>query len=85
VDGVDRQALGGMLRALVGIELIITSVEGKSKLSQNRSTRDIEGVADGLEEIGRQTLAERIRNVSTPYAASREAAVEQARVRSTTP
>jgi len=81
VDGVDREALEGMLRALVGIELIITSVEGKSKLSQNRSTDDIEGVADGLENIGRQALAERIRDVAVPYAEIRESAVESARRR----
>jgi transcriptional regulator len=72
-----------MLRALVGIECVITAVEGKSKLSQNRSTSDIEGVAEGLEGLGRAGLAARIREVSAPYAASREAVVERARRRST--
>jgi transcriptional regulator len=79
LDGVDRESLGGMLRALVGIELVITSVVGKSKLSQNRSIVDIEGVAEGLEDIGREALADRIRDVSVPYAANRERAVESAR------
>lgn len=78
---VDRTSLAGMLRALVGIEVVITAVEGKSKLSQNRSTADIEGVAEGLEGIGRESLADRIRDVSAPYAASRESAVESARRR----
>jgi hypothetical protein len=55
-----------MLRALVGIEVVITAVEGKSKLSQNRSTDDIDGVAEGLEGIGRDALADRIRAVSVP-------------------
>jgi transcriptional regulator len=70
-----------MLRAIVGIEIVITAIEGKSKLSQNRSTSDIDGVADGLEQIGRDVLAARIREVSAPYAANREKAVEAARQR----
>ena len=81
LDGVDRGSLDGMLRAIVGIEIVITAIEGKSKLSQNRSTSDIDGVADGLEQIGRDVLAARIREVSAPYAANREKAVEAARQR----
>lgn len=81
LDGVDRGSLDGMLRAIVGVEIVISAIEGKSKLSQNRSTTDIEGVADGLDEIGRDVLAARIRDVSTPYAANREQAVEAARQR----
>lgn len=81
LDGVDRDSLAGMLRALVGVEVVITSMEGKSKLSQNRSTADIEGVAEGLEGIGRESLADRMRDVSAPYAANRESAVEAARNR----
>ncbi len=81
LDGVDRESLAGMLRALVGIEVVITAVEGKSKFSQNRSTADIEGVAEGLESIGRDELAHRIRSVSAPYASNRESAVESARQR----
>ncbi|MBI4898917.1 MAG: FMN-binding negative transcriptional regulator [Actinobacteria bacterium] len=79
LDGVDRAALDGLLRAIVGIEVLITAVEGKSKLSQNRSTADIEGVAEGLDELGLDGLARRMRDVSVPYAAAREAAVERAR------
>ena len=37
-----------MLRAIVGIEVQITSLEGKWKLSQNRPAHDIIGVIDGL-------------------------------------
>ena len=81
LDGVDRTSLAGMLRALVGVEIIITAVDGKSKLSQNRSTTDIEGVAESLEAVGRERLADRMRAVSVPYAASREDAVEVARTR----
>ncbi len=79
VDGVEREALQGMLRAIVGVEVVITEVRGKSKLSQNRSTTDIEGVAEGLHRVGRDGLADRMRQVSVPYASVREAAVERAR------
>jgi len=35
-------------RAIVGLELRITRLEGKTKLSQNRSDADVEGAIDGL-------------------------------------
>lgn len=38
----------GQLRAIVGIEVVVTSVEGKAKLSQNRSDADREGTIEGL-------------------------------------
>ncbi|WP_077047117.1 FMN-binding negative transcriptional regulator [Pseudomonas sp. KK4] len=38
----------GMLKAIVGFALPIQRLEGKSKLSQNRSTADIAGVREGL-------------------------------------
>jgi len=37
-----------MLRAIVGIELVLTALTGKWKVSQNRSAADREGVARGL-------------------------------------
>ena len=40
------------LRAIVGIELSIERVEGKAKLSQNRSEQDQAGVVDGLRSEG---------------------------------
>ncbi len=42
----------GQLRAIVGIELVVESVEGKAKLSQNRSDADREGVIGGLRVEG---------------------------------
>lgn len=78
LDAVDRAAFDGMLRALVGIEIVITAVEGKSKLSQNKSVDDILGVADGFDGVGHRDLADRVRSVAVPYAAAREAAVEAA-------
>lgn len=40
--------LDGQLRAIVGIEVHIERVEGKAKLSQNRSDADRAGVVEGL-------------------------------------
>lgn len=42
-DFVDKQ-----LRAIVGVEIEIITIEGKRKLSQNRSPKDQAGVIDGL-------------------------------------
>ena len=38
----------GQLRAIVGIEIMLERVEGKAKLSQNRSEADQDGVITGL-------------------------------------
>jgi transcriptional regulator len=40
--------IDGQLRAIVGVELVVTTVEAKQKLSQNRSELDREGVLAGL-------------------------------------
>jgi transcriptional regulator len=47
-----------MLQAIVGIEIVLTSLVGKWKVSQNRSLADREGVAAGLRaEHGDAALA----------------------------
>jgi transcriptional regulator len=53
--------IDGMLRAIVGIEIAVTALEGKSKLSQNRERRDREGAADALDARGRGAMADRMR------------------------
>jgi transcriptional regulator len=40
--------VNGQLRAIVGMELLITTIEAKQKLSQNRSEADQAGVVGGL-------------------------------------
>ncbi len=40
----------GLLKAIVGIEIVIEHVEGKRKLSQNRAEPDWRGVVVGLEK-----------------------------------
>lgn len=42
--------LNGQLRGIVGIEVAVAAVEGKHKLSQNRSAEDQAGVVAGLRE-----------------------------------
>ena len=50
--------IDGMVRAIVGIEIAITRLEGKSKLSQNREARDVQGAAQTLRERGQAALAQ---------------------------
>jgi transcriptional regulator len=52
VDDAPRTFIEGQLRAIVGIELEITRIEAKAKLSQNRPAADVEGVIAGLRERG---------------------------------
>ncbi|MFL6172207.1 MAG: FMN-binding negative transcriptional regulator [Marmoricola sp.] len=40
--------IDGQLRGIVGVEMIVEKVEGKAKLSQNRSEEDRRGVVEGL-------------------------------------
>lgn len=57
-----------MLRNIVGIEIAITSLEGKSKLSQNKEARDRQGAATRLDELGKPELADRMRATIEPQA-----------------
>jgi transcriptional regulator len=51
----------GQLSGIVGLEITVTRVEGKSKLSQNRSAADRRGVVEGLLDetaLGARQIAE---------------------------
>lgn len=61
VDDAPARYVAGQLRAIVGVELRISRVEGKAKLSQNRSAADIDGVAAGLERDGQVGHASAVR------------------------
>lgn len=50
-----------LLAAIVGIEIEITRLEGKAKLSQNKDARDREGAAAGLHAQGRHEIAAAMR------------------------
>jgi len=52
VDDAPTRFIAGQLRAIVGLELVITRIEAKLKLSQNRPPADIAGVLTGLEAAG---------------------------------
>jgi transcriptional regulator len=52
VDDAPRPFIEGQLRAIVGLELRITRIEAKAKLSQNRPAADVEGVIAGLAARG---------------------------------
>jgi transcriptional regulator len=53
VSDAPRSYVEGQLRGIVGVELLVTKVEGKVKLSQNRSRADREGVVAGLRQSAR--------------------------------
>ena len=56
--------IDGMLKAIVGFAIPIDRLEGKRKLSQNRSPADIAGVREGLAaspDVNDQTLAQLMR------------------------
>jgi transcriptional regulator len=50
--------IDAMLRNIVGIEVTITSLAGKVKLSQNREPRDRQNAADTLDVRGHSALAQ---------------------------
>jgi transcriptional regulator len=52
VDDAPPEYVAGQLRAIVGVEVRITRIEAKLKLSQNRSKADVEGAIDGLRGEG---------------------------------
>ena len=55
--------IDGMLKAIVGIEISVTRMEGKAKLSQNREDRDRLNASDVLARQGDLELANAMRNV----------------------
>ncbi len=52
VADAPQDYIAGMLKAIVGLEMTVTRLEGKWKASQNRPEGDREGVIAGLEKIG---------------------------------
>ena len=57
VDDAPAPFIAGQLRAIVGVELRITRIDAKFKLSQNRSAEDIGGVIEGLQAEGQVEMA----------------------------
>jgi transcriptional regulator len=57
VDEAPERFIAGQLRAIVGVELVISRVEAKTKLSQNRAPADVDGVIAGLRARGESASA----------------------------
>lgn len=62
VDDAPPRFIGGLLRGIVGIELSVTRVEAKFKLSQNRPSGDIDGVISGLRAVGNTRVGDAVRH-----------------------
>jgi transcriptional regulator len=60
VDDAPEKFVAGQLRAIVGIEVAITRIEAKFKLSQNRPAADVDGVVAGLRADGDDRTAEAV-------------------------
>jgi transcriptional regulator len=60
VDDAPRAFIEGQLRAIVGLELQITRIEAKAKLSQNRPVGDVAGIVAGLSARGDERTAEAV-------------------------
>jgi transcriptional regulator len=72
VDDAPRPFIEGQLRAIVGLELRITRIEAKAKLSQNRPVGDVAGIVAGLTARGEDRSAAAV-------ASANEARVSEAR------
>jgi len=60
VDDAPERYISGQLRAIVGVELVITRIEAKAKLSQNRPAIDVAGVVAGLHNQGHTEMAAQV-------------------------
>ncbi|MGF6834759.1 transcriptional regulator [Paenarthrobacter sp. TE4293] len=65
VDEAPERFIAGQLKAIVGVELVITRVEAKTKLSQNRNAADVDGVIDGLRAVGNPASAADVEQART--------------------
>jgi transcriptional regulator len=57
VDDAPEKFVSGQLRAIVGVEIAISRIDAKLKLSQNRPEADIDGVIEGLRADGEDRTA----------------------------
>lgn len=57
--------IDSLLRNIVGIEIAVTSLVGKRKLSQNKEARDRAGVVQALAERGQAALAQVMRTTGS--------------------
>ncbi|RJQ82352.1 FMN-binding negative transcriptional regulator [Pseudonocardiaceae bacterium YIM PH 21723] len=60
VDDAPPKFIAGQLRAIIGLELEITRIDARFKLSQNKSELDRQGVVDGLRTEGDHPSAQAV-------------------------
>ncbi len=81
VDQVPAEYVERMLRAIVGIEIRLTRVEAKAKMSQNKRPEDVRGIVDGLRadvtDDSAMLTASWMEQISLPAAERRAALLEQ--------
>ncbi|MCP9948532.1 FMN-binding negative transcriptional regulator [Actinomadura madurae] len=58
VDDAPPAFVEGQLRAIVGLELVITRIEAKAKMSQNRPEADVAGVVEAYRAQGDVPMTE---------------------------
>ncbi len=74
VSDAPEPYVAGQLKGIVGVELRITSVAGKAKMSQNQPDRNRDGVVSGLRESpepGDHAAADRIEGLGNTSANTR--------------
>lgn len=52
VNDAPEPFISGQIKAIIGVEISISTIEGKWKVSQNRSAADRQGVEEGLRNEG---------------------------------
>jgi transcriptional regulator len=60
---LDPERLGPLMRAIVVVEMMVESIEGKFKLNQNKSDADYVAIADALarqDDHGARIIASRM-------------------------
>ncbi|HCI14069.1 MAG: transcriptional regulator [Gallionellales bacterium GWA2_60_142] len=62
VSDAPQEFTSKLLEAIVGIEIVITDLKGKWKVSQNRSAQDRSSVANGLINHGHYEMAELVKS-----------------------
>ena len=73
VDDAPRPFIEGQLRAIVGLELKITRIEAKAKLSQNRPVGDVAGIVAGLAARGDEPTATAVEHANEERVSTRGA------------
>lgn len=80
-DQVPAAVVDAQLRAIVGLELRITRVAAKAKLSQNKTPGDVAGIIAGLRESDEIQLADAMAELALPHAEARRELIADVRRR----